>query len=60
MKQYKDLLIDALLDQGFSLEEAERLIQWREKLDQCRAHEERHRHFAKWLVTTGRLNEYSC
>jgi DNA-binding transcriptional MerR regulator len=26
MQQYQDLLIDALLDQGFSLEEAERLI----------------------------------
>jgi hypothetical protein len=26
MQQYEDLLIDTLLDQGFSLDEAERLI----------------------------------
>jgi DNA-binding transcriptional MerR regulator len=58
--QYNDLLIDALLDQGFSLAEAERLIQWREQLDQRRVYRERQRRFAKWLVMTGRLNEYSC
>ncbi len=35
MQQYIDLLIDALLDEGFTVEEASKLIQLREQ------HEER-------------------
>lgn len=31
MSQYEDLLIDALLDYGFTLDEAERLIELQER-----------------------------
>ncbi len=31
MQQYTDLLIDALLDEGFTVEEASKLIQLREQ-----------------------------
>jgi len=34
MSQYEDLLIDALLDDGFTLEEAERLIELQSRNDQ--------------------------
>ena len=34
--QYEDLLIDLLLDYGFSLDEATRLIQLRERVDRER------------------------
>ncbi len=33
MSQYEDLLIDALLDYGFTLDEAERLIELQERND---------------------------
>ncbi|HEX8996580.1 MAG TPA: hypothetical protein VF812_11155 [Ktedonobacterales bacterium] len=36
MSQYEDLLIDALLDYGFTLEEAERLIELQERNDALR------------------------
>jgi DNA-binding transcriptional MerR regulator len=40
MQQYEDLLIDALLDQGFTLEEAERLIALHEYVE-CERQEAR-------------------
>ena len=36
MRQYEDLLIDLLLDYGFTLEEASRLIRLRERIDLLR------------------------
>jgi len=56
--QYRDLLIDALLDQGFTVDEAEQLISLRERLELQRAQEESLRNFARWLVKHGRLNEF--
>lgn len=55
---YKDLLIDLLLDKGFSVDEAEQLISLRERLDQQQAQEELHRNFARWLANQGRLDEF--
>lgn len=55
---YKDLLIDLLLDKGFSVDEAEQLISLRERIEQQQAQEESHRNFARWLVKRGRLDEF--
>ena len=48
MRQYDDLLIDALLDCGFTVEEAQSLILLQERTERDRrsAWEE---HMAKWL-----------
>ena len=59
MQQYIDLLIDALLDEGFTVEEASRLIQLREEYERRRATQETHYHrFVRWLVQQGRLSDY--
>ncbi len=58
-QQYTDLLIDALLDEGFSVEEALRLIQLQEKYEERQATEETNYHrFARWLVENGRLSDW--
>jgi DNA-binding transcriptional MerR regulator len=59
MQQYIDLLIDALLDEGFTLDEAKRLIQLREIYEEQQATQETNYHrFARWLVEHGRLSEW--
>jgi len=59
MQQYIDLLIDALLDEGFTVEEASRLIQLREEYEELRATQETNYHrFVRWLVQQGRLSDY--
>jgi DNA-binding transcriptional MerR regulator len=59
MQQYIDLLIDALLDEGFTLDEAKRLIQLREVYEEQQATQETNYHrFARWLVDHGRLSEW--
>jgi hypothetical protein len=59
MQQYIDLLIDALLDEGFTVEEANRLIQLREEYEERRATQETNYHrFVRWLVQQGRLSDY--
>ncbi|MDQ2715358.1 MAG: hypothetical protein M3Z08_10670 [Chloroflexota bacterium] len=59
MQQYVDLLIDALLDEGFTVEEANRLIQLQEKYEERQATEETNYHrFVRWLVEHGRFSEY--
>ena len=58
MMQYRDLLIDALMDQNFTLDEAEQLISLRERLESEQRQEEAFRNFARWLVKQGRLNEF--
>jgi DNA-binding transcriptional MerR regulator len=55
---YKDLLIDLLLDKGFSVDEAEQLISLRERFEEQQAQEESHRNFARWLIKHGRLDEF--
>jgi len=62
-KQYVDLVIDALLDEGFTVEEAERLIQlqevYQQEYKQRKATEETNHHrFIRWLVEHGRLSEW--
>ncbi len=58
MMQYRDLLIDALMDQNFTLDEAEQLISLRERLEHQQQQEEAFRNFARWLVRQGRLSEF--
>ena len=56
---YLDLLIDALLDEGFSVEEAGRLIKLQAEYEERLAHEETNHHrFVRWLVEHGRLSEW--
>ncbi|HVB72903.1 MAG TPA: hypothetical protein VNE38_05045 [Ktedonobacteraceae bacterium] len=58
-QQYMDLLIDALLDEGFSVEEASRLIELRAVYEERRASQETNYHrFARWLVEHGRLSDW--
>ncbi|HLY31048.1 MAG TPA: hypothetical protein VKQ36_08460 [Ktedonobacterales bacterium] len=45
---YEDLLVDALLDKGFSLDEALSLIALQERIDNERAAEQRKREQARW------------
>ena len=56
---YVDLLIDALLDEGFTVEEAYRLIQLSEQYEERQATEETNHHrFIRWLVEHGRLSDW--
>jgi hypothetical protein len=58
-QQYSDLLVDALLDEGFSVDEALRLIQMQEEYEVRQATEETNYHrFARWLVEHGRLSDW--
>lgn len=50
VNQYEDLLIDALLDRGFSVEEAVRLIALQERVERERREEEARRRFAQWMA----------
>ncbi|MHB8596857.1 MAG: hypothetical protein ACYDER_08605 [Ktedonobacteraceae bacterium] len=59
MQQYMDLLFDALLDEGFTVEEASHLIQLREEHEERLATEETNYHrFIRWLVEHGRISDY--
>ena len=62
MQQYIDLLIDALLDEGFSVDEALRLIQLQEQYEErarLRATQETNYHrFIRWLVEQGRITDW--
>jgi hypothetical protein len=59
MQQYLDLLIDALLDEGFTVEEANKLIRLREEYEERRVTEITNYHrFIRWLVEHGRLSDY--
>ncbi len=58
-QQYVDLLIDALLDEGFTVEEAHRLIQFQEEYEARLATQETNYHrFVRWLVEHGRLSDW--
>ena len=59
MQQYMDLLIDALLDEGFTVEEASKLIQLREEHEDRKATQETNYHrFVRWLIEHGRLSDW--
>lgn len=51
MHQYEDLLVDALLDRGFSVEEAMRLITLQERVERERREEEERKRFSQWMAT---------
>jgi len=56
---YIDLLIDALLDEGFTVKEAQRLIKLQEEYQERIATEETNYHrFVRWLVEHGRLSDW--
>lgn len=58
-EQFIDLLIDALLDEGFTVQEAQKLIRLQEEYEEQRAKEETNHHrFIRWLVENGRLSEW--
>ncbi len=59
MQQFMDLLIDALLDEGFTVEEASKLIQLREQHEERKATQETNYHrFVRWLIEHGRLSDW--
>jgi hypothetical protein len=59
MQQYIDLLIDALLDEGFTVDEASKLIQLREQNEVRNARQETNYHrFVRWLIEHGRLSDW--
>lgn len=59
MQQYMDLLIDALLDEGFSVEEASKLIQLREEYEARQARQiTNYQRFVRWLVEKGYLSDW--
>ena len=49
MNQYEDLLVDALLDRGFSVDEALRLIELQNRLERDRLDAEELRRFTEWV-----------
>ncbi len=58
-QQYVDLLIDALLDEGFTVEEAHRLIKFQQEYEERLATEETNHHrFARWLIEHGHLSDW--
>jgi hypothetical protein len=50
MHRYEDLLVDALLDEGFTVDEALRLIALQERVEHERREEEERRRFAEWIA----------
>ena len=54
VNQYEDLLVDALLDRGFSVDEALRLIELQNRLERDVREAEERRRFMEWL---GRISE---
>lgn len=57
MNQYEDLLVDALLDRGFTVEEAMRLIALQERIERERHEAEERRKFAQWMASIYGMGE---
>ncbi|HEY7415081.1 MAG TPA: hypothetical protein VH593_07800 [Ktedonobacteraceae bacterium] len=58
-QQYIDLLIDALLDEGFTLEEVERIIRLQEKYQERKTKEETNYHrFVRWMIEHGHISDW--
>lgn len=60
---YMDLLVDALLDEGFTVKEASRLIALRERFEEeqqrtRKIQETNYHRFIRWLVDHGRLSDW--
>jgi len=57
--QYVDLLIDTLLDEGFTVDEASKLITLRDDYEERQAQRiTNHHRFARWLVENGRISDW--
>lgn len=54
MSQYEDLLVDALLDYGFTLDEAVSLIELQARTDRQRQESAHERELLLWLGEDGR------
>ncbi len=50
MHQYEDLLVDVLLDRGFTVDEALRLIALQERLERERREQDERQHFVEWMT----------
>ena len=48
-QHYQDLLVDALLDYGFTLDEAQRLVELHERIERERREEEARAQLRAWL-----------
>lgn len=57
MNQYEDLLVDVLLDRGFTVDEAMRLIALQERIEHERREEEERRKFSQWMTTIYGTND---
>ena len=55
--QYEDLLVDALLDCGFTVEEAVRLIVLQERVEREHREEEERRNFSQWMASIYGMSE---
>jgi hypothetical protein len=59
-QHYMDLLIDALLDEGFTVEEASTLITLREDYEERQATQITNYHrFIRWLVEHERISDWN-
>ena len=50
MHQYEDLLVDVLLDRGFTVDEALRLIALQERIERERREEAERLRFVEWMT----------
>jgi len=50
MHQYEDLLVDVLLDRGFTVDEALRLIALQERIERERRDQEERQRFVEWMT----------
>jgi hypothetical protein len=50
MHQYEDLLVDVLLDRGFTVDEALHLIALQERIERERREEEERLRFVEWMT----------
>ncbi|HEU5440378.1 MAG TPA: hypothetical protein VFU88_13890 [Ktedonobacterales bacterium] len=57
MHRYEDLLVDALLDEGFTVDEALRLIALQERVERQRGEDEERQRFAEWMARIYRSDE---
>ena len=57
MSQYADLLVDALLARGFTVEEAVRLIALQNRVEHDRREDEERRRFSQWMTRIANLGE---
>jgi hypothetical protein len=57
VSQYEDLLVDALLDRGFTVEEAIRLIELQERVERERREDDDRKKFAEWMARISGASE---